>query len=478
MSSRRLLGGFAVLAAMTFVTQAIGFVALAIAARRLGPESLGAANYALGVGLYFAIPANFGITIMGIRDVGREPERAREIAAEVLGVRLVLSATLALAMLALTPVLAFDDQTRMVMPIAAATVLVGGVGAEWLLLGRQRMVGVGVGRLVGQLAYGAAIIAFVRGDGNGAVLFCAFTMGSIALTAVLNQIAVRDEIGRPRVCLDLSRLRRRAVDAVPFGVSVVAIQIYFSIDSIMLGVLSGAEAVGQYTVAYKIPLALYGVLGLWSASLYPQAARLVMDAPEQLRDQVDAFTTLGIGLALPLAAGAAVLGTALIPVLFGTDFAAGGTPFVLLSCALALAIVAVGFSAVLAAGGDERRYALGVSLGAALNIAINVVAIPLYGTTGAAAATVASELLVVTYMVRRYGAVVGPIGVDGRRVARAALATAVMAGALLALHGLPVLVRLPIGALVYAGAAVALGAVRPSDLRGGPTEPLVAGGSG
>lgn len=475
LTPQRLLGGFVVLAAMTLLTQAVGFVAVAVAARRLGPTDLGAAYFAIGVAVYFGIPANFGITIMGIRDVGREPERAREIAAEVLGIRLLLGAVLALSMILLTPVLTVDARTTEALPVAAVTILVSGVGAEWILLGRQQTVLVGIGRLTGQVIYGLAILIFLHGGPHSAALFCWFTVLSILVTAGVNQASVWREIGAPRMSLDLARLKRRAKQALPFGVAVIAVQIYFSIDSIMLGYFEGSTAVGEYTVAYKIPLALYGLLGLWSASLYPQSARLVEKHPEVLRSQVDAFTSLGIGLALPLAIGTTILGHELVIALFGDRYAPAGTPFVLLTWALAIAIVTVSFGAALAAGGDEKRYAWGVALGAVLNIFVNLWAIPAFGTTGAAVATIASEGLVVVYMVRRYRSVVGPVSLAWGRLARAGAATLVMVAVLVAVPDtVPVLVRLGFAAVTYSLLAVALGAVRVSEissLRRRRTEP-------
>ncbi len=59
-SLRRVARGFTVLALATTATQAIGFVALAVAARRLGPENLGAFSFAQSLAVYFAIPMDFG----------------------------------------------------------------------------------------------------------------------------------------------------------------------------------------------------------------------------------------------------------------------------------------------------------------------------------------------------------------------------------------------------------------------------------
>lgn len=465
MPVRRVLTGFAVLAAAMFVTQAVGFVALAVASRRLGPADLGAATFALNLALYFAIPANFGLSLLGIRDVAREPERAREITGEILGLRILLSVVTFVALITLAPLIAAGHRSQVLIPLAALAIPVDAITGEWTLLGAQRPVAAAVGRLAGQVVYGALVLIFLTGGLHGARLFVAYTVLSILITAVLTSLLAARALGRPAITFKPSRLRIRAAASVPLGVAAVMVQIYISVGAIMLAYIDGAAAVGQFTVAQKLPLALLGVTQLWSATLYPQAARLMADHREELRAQITLFMRLSLALALPVAIGAALVGPDLIPTLFGAAYGPAGHAFVWIAAALALSMLTVNVSSVLAAGGDERRYATGRVIGAIAAVTLNALAIPALGIDGAGLTLLLAEATVLVYMTARYRRVVGPISIDPRATARVALASAAMAAALIATGGVEVLARVAIGIAVYAIAAVVLGVVRRDELR-------------
>ncbi|MDX6669513.1 MAG: hypothetical protein QOK04_2893, partial [Solirubrobacteraceae bacterium] len=125
----------------------------------------------------------------------------------------------------------------------------------------------------------------------------------------------------------------------------------------------------------------------------------------------------------------------------------------------------VSVSSVLAAGGHERRYAVGRTLGAVASVAANAVAIPLAGVDGAAATMVFAEFVVLIYMLRRYQQVVGPLALDVGRAVRAVGATAIMAAAVLLASDLGVAGRIALGIAVYAVAGVATGLIRREELR-------------
>lgn len=106
-------------------------------------------------------------------------------------------------------------------------------------------------------------------------------------------------------------------------------------------------------------------------------------------------------MSLPVLAGTILVGHDLIPRLFGAQYAPAATPFILLMVAAALIFFTLSYGTVAIAVGDERHYAIAVTLGAVANVAINVVAIPLFGMVGAASATLAAEVVVSAYVYLR-----------------------------------------------------------------------------
>src|SRR4029078_1837361 len=122
----------------------------------------------LALALYFAIPANFGLTLPEMRDVAREPARAHDIVGEMLLVRTALSVVAFGAILAAAPVIAPATDVAALLPIAALTIPLRIVSGEWILLAAQRSALVGLARLAGQGAYAVLIVAFITAGQEGA----------------------------------------------------------------------------------------------------------------------------------------------------------------------------------------------------------------------------------------------------------------------------------------------------------------------
>jgi O-antigen/teichoic acid export membrane protein len=467
LSVRRLMGGFVLISGSQLLSQVIGFVALAIAARKLGPENLGPFAWAVGVAAYFALPADFGITVLAVRDVARDPSKAREVMGEVLVLQTILGLVVFAGMVVLAPVIAPDEKSAKLLPVAACTILVTIVlGFGWALRGLQRLQAIAVTKIVSQVIYGGLVVTLLVGGFEGAKRFAWMNVANAAMLCSLCTWWAWRVAGRPRLVLDRQRLWKRLRLSLPIGISFAMIQIYYSLDSVLLGYLRNTGEVGQYAVAYRVPLGLFAFAAIWVGIIYPHASAMALKDPERLRRQVGTFASYSIAIALPLGLGATFGGDGLMPKLFGSAYEASTTPFILLVWAVAVSIVSVNFGNVLLGAGDEKRYAVGVAVGAVVNIALNFVLIPPLGMAGSAIATIATEVAVVAYMIRRFGIVLGPVLIEWGRVLRACVAGALMSAVLIVLPGsLDVLVRIAIGGVVYVAAALALGVVTRSELR-------------
>jgi O-antigen/teichoic acid export membrane protein len=464
-SARKLVSGFALLMAATLLTQVIGFAALAVAARRLGPEHLGAATFVLTLAIYIGIPANFGLTVLAMREIAAEPERRRIVIGEVLTLRALLGAAGAGVFIALAPVLAADDETRELIPLAALALAADVITGEWVLMALGRPAPVALARLLGQGIYGVLVVVALGEGEEGARLFVLLSALSILIVALVTLgFAVR-ELGLPAARLSLAASRRRLLASAPFGWGAIMLQVYLGSGMVLLGYLGTAASVGEYAVAQKIPAALLGLVGLWAVTLYAHSARMIGPEPDRLRRHVDSVVGLSVAVALPLAIGGSLCGEDLMVRLFGTEYGSAGTPFALLIWALAIAAVNVHFGAVLGAAGDERRYAANIAVGSVVCIVLGFALTASLEATGPAIGVIAAELTILVLMGGRYLSVVGPVAIDWRQLAATIAATGLMSAALVLLDDLDVLLRILAATTVFALAAAALGIVPREILR-------------
>jgi O-antigen/teichoic acid export membrane protein len=194
--------------------------------------------------------------------------------------------------------------------------------------------------------------------------------------------------------LGLSRPSSRLlVEAVRFGsrawVGSLARFLNFRTDQLLLGFLASEAALGVYAVAVNASEMLLYLPAATATALLPVAART--EAGLRAEQALRAFR----GAALVTAAAAlvaAVAGPILLPVVFGTAFEASVTPFLwLLPGALGFAAIAV-FSNALVAASSPGFSSIGPFVALVLGIALDLVLIPRYGASGAAAASSAAFL--------------------------------------------------------------------------------------
>jgi O-antigen/teichoic acid export membrane protein/cell division septum initiation protein DivIVA len=460
------LRGFAVLSAATVLIRLIGFVVITLFARRAGPATFGTYSFTLALaGFVVGAPTNFGIGTLGIRKIARDPADAGKVVGEALAVQAIIAAIAVALLVALVPLLSTNEELVTLTPIVALYYVAYSMTVDWALQGLQRLRAVAAARLAGQVLFGIVTpLILIRGPAGAERYAAVFAAGAI-LTAIAAFAMVRSAVGPIRVSWAIAPLWDLAKGAAPLGFSLIMLQVYWSLDQVLLGLLTNKAEVGQYAVAAKLPMVISGFAQIWVSAIYPHASKLFTHDSDALRRQLGSFTSLSVVAALPLIAGSAIVGTDVMTGLFGPAYRPAGTPFAILMGASAVVLVAINYTSLAMAAGQERTFAMSVTVASIINVLLNLLLIPFYGAIGAAISTVAAESVVCLVCARRVAVVIGRPPLADRRIAGAVAATAVMSGALIAMpSSISVWLRIAAGGAVYLAVAAACGAVRREDL--------------
>jgi O-antigen/teichoic acid export membrane protein len=459
----RVVRGFGGLAAASLASQIIGFAALAYVARRVGASNLGAYTFALILATYFNLLASVGIDYLATRDVAQDASRIGSIVGETLALQGLLSVVLYGALVISAPLLVADHQVRSLLPIVGLVMLTTTLTVDWALLALGRSRSVALWRLVGQGAYAVLVPLLLVGGSAGVLRYAWFNIVGLAVTslgllwAFWRVVGARLRVSGPRALL--RRFRR----SIPFGYSLVMIQIYGGIGTLMLGYLDSTHEVGIYAVASKLPWALIAFANLWLNVFFPHTARgLLADAAGFARDLGQVLTATAI-IAMAVAVGAFLCSGSLMTTMFGARFQAAALPFAILSCAAALVLLQANLSNVLLAGGSQRHYTAIMTLAAVSIIILNLILIPLLGAMGAAISTVAAELGLTTLTLMAVRRRIGPVRLDLVRLLRGTAAVGLMAVAMLSARSLGgAIIQVGIALPIFAAAAWAFRAFDPA----------------
>jgi O-antigen/teichoic acid export membrane protein len=366
---------------------------LAVAGQYLGVADYGDFMYAVKIATIAEVFMDFGLHQVTIRAIARDRQRAGGL----FHTSLLLKILPGVVMVAASTAVVFWLRPEPAVRVACVLMLLSAVPRSYLLTARGVLQGLErfghdafVTTLDRALLLAACVVALWMGASviQLAVVFLLVRFG----TAAFALRVIRGHVGPGR--FDPTLWRPLTLEALPIGFFLLALNLYSGVDTLMLGSMAGPYATGLYNAAYPIYEGLTYATAIISAVLAPRLSRLwTTDAAAYRRlalRSAAAVAVLAVGIAAvawPLAAWALVL--------FGEGFApAAGTLRWLLAGLPFIYVIWVLHSVAISS--ENTRVLLWVTLtGVLLNVGLNLWLIPRYAQDGAAAATVASEVMTV-----------------------------------------------------------------------------------
>ena len=368
------------------------FVAVLILARSLGPTGRGTIAFITVTALVAARLAGLGIGEATAVFVARRPERRGALLTNVVvfmfGSALLAAAVACGALVALGDAGPAGVGAPELTILACATLVSAlGEGGYFFLLGRDRIRALALITATASWVYPLLLVAVWS------------TVGLTVLRAALawtvaESIRALAYLGQSIRGVTLARLDSGLIgEAVRFGsrvwVGSLARFLNFRTDQILMGFLASEAALGVYAVAVNASEMLLYLPAAMATALLPAAARA--DAGLRIVQALGAFRSAAAVTACAVVA-AALLGPPALPLVFGTPFEASVAPFLwLLPGALGFAAIAV-FSSALIAGSSPGLSSVGPLMSLVLGVALDVILIPRFGASGAAAAASAAFL--------------------------------------------------------------------------------------
>ena len=375
--------GFTLLIGGQLAAKLARFIAAVVLARALSLSSYGLVNVGIAVSGVTVMVATLGLNELGVRDVAVHPQRLDWIAGRVLAARLlgVLTITLMLAFAAVVG----DPSILPVLAVVTLMSLSTASSSEWLLRGMERMGSLGLAETIGGIVVMAGCLMLAITGATSVLALGVFALGEAVSAGACWIAAGRSSLPR----LGLKGLGAMIRRSWPIGMSSIAFYAYYAnIDTIILATTRSEREAGLYTAAYRLFLAA-NLVGIVAAYVQlPILSRAVADG-----DDTAASASLKRALYFLACYGGLVVGVAevgghaILSILFGARFTSMA-PVLTLLC-MGIAWYAVGFPAgyTLIARGQNKKLLAGSATAAILNIALNVILIPLVGPIGAATAT-------------------------------------------------------------------------------------------
>lgn len=434
-----------------------------VMARRLGDAQFGVFTFALSLVTLVTVLADFGQNSVLTREVARDRSQVHRYFANNIALEVVLAVPALALALALVFAAGKDRETRIVVALLGIAVVAELLRGTCFAVfeAHERFVYIPIA-LIAQRLVANSIALGALFAGAGVVTVAAIYLGGAVFAFAVAFVLMVRYVERPRLRIEPRIWSTLMKAAIPLGLAGVFGTVLFRVDATMLAAFKPKSVVGNYGAAYRLFEATL-FLG-WSsgAAVYPVYSRLDHAALGRVFER---SIKLVAGLSFPLGVAATVLARPAIELFYGSGYNQAVGALQLLGPAIAFYGVAYLSALLLASQRRQRILTLIMGVAAIENILGNLVLIPAFSLNGAAAGTSISQVLVAAPLLIACSRAVGGIRWT-RMLAGPAIASAVAAGAMVALVGLPV-VALFAGAVVYLLVLAALERVFfPDDLRG------------
>ncbi len=371
--------------------------------RTVGTDGVGLYSLAWSVSYVFCLIGMLGLNDYGVRTIAQVRDNREELDrtfSAIWQMQLLVAGTTLVAWLGYVFLVAGEEKViALHLTMMSVSCL---VSLDWCLMGLDIFKPIALRNTGVKLAAAACVFLFVKKKEDlwiyGFVWSLATLIGNLMSAASLRgkvtyrPVPLRESLKHLKPC------------AVLF-ISVLAVNVYRTMDKVMVSAIAGVHENGLYENAEKIIYCLSGFISAIGTVMMPKVAHMQKEgATEKIARHIDRSMELILCMTSAMAFGVAAVADVFAPLFYGEDFRYSGA----LMAPLAFTLIMIGFANVIRTQvvlpqKRDHIFVKSVCCGAAVNLIANACLIPSMKSMGAVVGTLMAEMTVpvVQYIILR-----------------------------------------------------------------------------
>lgn len=376
-------------------------------ARVLSPDDNGAYVFTSTIACFFIMFCKLGLESYGNRTIAAcrdDPEERSRAFFSLYIIQLIASAVSVLAYIGMVGM--FITERRTVYWLQLMYVLSGLFDVSWFFYGMERFKLTTARSLISRGLIIVGVFLFVKTENDLAVY-----TGVMAGLFLLEQLMLVPCLGKfvHPVKITFADVKKHLVPNFKLFVPILALNLYHWTDKLMLGFFCDDSTISYYNYAESIINLPKGVIQALSAVLLPRFAYMVA------RNKLSECKKLMVGsmelvcfAACALCFGIVGVSPVFVPFFLGEAY----RPTILLTIELAIVVLPMSISDAIQSQylvpfKKDNLNMAAITLGAIVNIVMNLILIPIMGASGAVIGTLLAESTVFVFLIVRIRDVIG-----------------------------------------------------------------------
>lgn len=378
------------------ISQILVFLSVIYLARVLKAEGFGKVAFAQGILAYFLLFSDLGLKTFGTIKIAKGKRESKKYVNNIVTMRVVLSIISFLLLLLTVWMIDKPQQQKYLIILFGVSIFPSAIMLDWFFQGIERMGIIGITNTLKSLIFIILLFLFLESQSLLYVPVYFLFSSVLAMIPMLSVFIKENGLITPSFKSNL--WKESLTKALPLGFSSIMIQVYYNIDTVMLGFMKGDEAVGFYNAAYKIVLLLIGLAGITVMVFLPIVSRMYEESKENLLRYLRYLSKITIFWGIPVAVGGMILSEKIIKVFYGEYYNSSVLPLQILIWSVFTVFSNIPFALILLVSEKGKEYMYSVTAGAIVNISLNLFLIPRFNLTGASIATLISEFIVLSLL--------------------------------------------------------------------------------
>ena len=436
--------------------------------RVFSSNDLGTYSFFNSIVTYFVLLATLGVANYGTKEISGNRTIIRK---NFWGIyTLQLGATILSLTLYILLCLTFSLMQNPVAYILGLSLLSKGLDISWLFQGLENFRKITVRNITVKLAGVISIFLLIRSS-NDLYLYV-FLLTTFELLGQLSMwLPAKEFIGKPY--LDLMYAKRHLKPVILLFLPQIAISLYVSLDSTMLGVLASARDVGIYDQALRLVNILLTLVTSLGSVMLPRVSNLLSSGDHKAVNKMHEISFLIYNLVIfPIMAGMLIVNDDFVTFFLGQDFQEA-------RYAIAIMIFRMFFIGwtnimgiqILIPHNKNKEFMLSTTIPAIVSVGLNLLLLPKLGYIGAAIVSVLTEVLVWLIQLFYTRSYLREVPILGSLI-KIIISSGVMYGILLFIKQflnispmINVGLYAVLGAIIYAGLILILKVINPNELK-------------
>jgi len=399
----RLIQNFTSLSILQIANYLFPLIVLPYVVRVIGPAKYGLINFAAAFIAYFNLISDYGFSLSGTKDISiirDDKEKLSKTFSTILTIKLLLSIISFLIFITIVNFIPFFKNNWEVYVLSYGFVIGGVLFPSWFYQGMEQMKYITIIQVVIRSIVTVLIFLLIKEESDYLLLVLLNSIAQILIGIfgiVISLIKFKIKFRLP----SFEEIKIQLKSGWNIFQSMIAINIYTTSNTFILGLFASEAIVGYYAAADKIRLAFQGIQSVLSQTVFPYVNSLAKESYEKFILFIKRLLKLEFVIGFSVSLFLFIFSSQITELFLGEKFLASGELLRIIS-ALPLLISlsnVFGIQIMLPLGYDKSFNRI-ITLSALLHIILLLVLVPKYFAVGTSVAVIITEFVVtlLTYL--------------------------------------------------------------------------------